>query len=1380
MGAIAVTDHDLFQPFSSHRRFPKVYRYGEQQAIQVLHQLNSQSSQSNASSASTFEEVESLDLERSFSSDSSMRTGMHTSSASRSTDTSYDQPANQKGPVSRPGSAFSDYVTSRAKGIKRRQLSLDRTSMTSSNAGGSTKSSTFEEVESLDLDGQLEVNLNPYFLRSQGQESQARLRDGIRHVRRRASPRSSRRFYGSLEDLRRRQEELALMQEESDNQYPPVLRGKRGDAQVLNGGAHGSAQSTENRDHARQKTIIDQLLQYKQQQNLSDSQSSTSSVYAASTTTGSSEPVGQLPFETEYEYYVRRHKLGHLTRFSHPTGVTGSRSGPPTRTASIDSSSSSFSSSSSPDAYSGLYINSPAPAEEVLLNLGFCTADSFLPERFARDWFSKIMNARTERMQQQRQEMEDVRGLNGPGVPNQERRSSASDLVYQLDANSREFLSSRPSRLQRAATIITYHQEGPRTPYNVGPELQKEDSIEQLKYVLERQRSMLQQTDVARDRRQAQFALGRQQSLPLYLETLSEEDESRRDSLEKHKHKSFSEGNEKHSGTTNNESSEPQAKKGSDSDIHSYSSGSLELQRIASQSNNASITDSDGPYLTSTSSNTSESEGQMEVLSELLSQRTNRSRNIKEIPAIVVSTNKTLHPQSSASIELEEIMDNTSHGYQTGLQARRNMNKNKNLLLPPEPAMMSSVLSDLEDSGSESTKSNSLLSPSTSSNLLSAQFPRFSMSPAPLSPITVIEAEHLDNQNDNIDLVDVAFESEGHEGHDIIIISDESDPLQESGEALGLQPISEEESLISSADQSWNNSFEDQQTDLSNRMSRNHFSPIQHDLGVEASDGRVSPLVMFKRLSDNEDECEDEDNSEILDKEQEIVYLNAASNSVDDRCFQADDGTLSPIMFSYNRDEDITRESDFVFVSDISTQCEPVPSVEHRGIQTEQLNNLNLKHSETQTYDNFLKLNSLSDGFDPTYVCNVGSQTDAPTSTTEKNPVILTQCNPSNVYICHSCQKVSPKPAEQECPAEKVSELNLSNSVESTEAESYTTSESIHNSPGRRMLDATIDRLRKKTKHIRRRYVSGIDSLSFDQKSINFNNILDDSDCKENKEPSQVSPKEAAMTKQSTDRKYDTKTMTLSKTALLEDIEVKHGSKPNTINQRDVPASRQIPTKHKSLEESSLSVQKHRFPRRFSETGTSNAVTFMFSPFMEHKKNNNSRRNSGSTARSSRQSSLQRQTTIYPELQEPPDVANLQDVAEADDIPLESSLENSSSSFKTCLNGAISPALMQVDPQEGADQPSPSTKLPEQLESSPKDTAQIDTCPTVDNDAKADVSMATSQTTRKEESARILHQIALDYAMMKAVNETFDFVFPPSSLQLGSTSFQGTLKCCPL
>ena len=49
------------------------------------------------------------------------------------------------------------------------------------------------------------------------------------------------------------------------------------------------------------------------------------------------------------------------------------------------------------------------PAEDVLMNLGFGTADSFLPERFARDWYDKLLNARRERIQKLQQVLNIIR-----------------------------------------------------------------------------------------------------------------------------------------------------------------------------------------------------------------------------------------------------------------------------------------------------------------------------------------------------------------------------------------------------------------------------------------------------------------------------------------------------------------------------------------------------------------------------------------------------------------------------------------------------------------------------------------------------------------------------------------------------------------------------------------------------------------------------------------------------------------------------------------------------------------------------------------------------------------------------------------------------------
>ena len=204
-------------------------------------------------------------------------------------------------------------------------------------------------------------------------------------------------------------------------------------------------------------------------------------------------------------------------------------------------------------------------AEDVLTNLGFVGQNSFIPERFARNWYDKVLVARRKQMEAfQQEEIADMlEGLETPSRNHSGRSTpmrhhgNKSEFLHNLDINSRNS-SMRRSKFRRAATILSYHQDAKkanesnlisqRSMESQGS-FEKQDSIDQLKFVLERQASILNAgMDQVKDRRRRQFVGARQKSLPLSLETLSEEDEgrtSKRTSLDKGRMKNFLEEEER-------------------------------------------------------------------------------------------------------------------------------------------------------------------------------------------------------------------------------------------------------------------------------------------------------------------------------------------------------------------------------------------------------------------------------------------------------------------------------------------------------------------------------------------------------------------------------------------------------------------------------------------------------------------------------------------------------------------------------------------------------------------------------------------------------------------------------------------------------------------
>ena len=173
------------------------------------------------------------------------------------------------------------------------------------------------------------------------------------------------------------------------------------------------------------------------------------------------------------------------------------------------------------------------PAETMLMNLGFGgAAEGFLPERFMRDWYSKISQVQSQYP---------VAPSKHPDSACTSPYGSASNLHNALE--QRPPLRSRPSYeelrsasdlqrrivqpFNRAATMsTTQSNDPPETPTSLlPPSLAKETRSDRLKEYIEAYAQNMSHAADARSLRIRQFASSRQKSLPSYLETLTEEDE---------------------------------------------------------------------------------------------------------------------------------------------------------------------------------------------------------------------------------------------------------------------------------------------------------------------------------------------------------------------------------------------------------------------------------------------------------------------------------------------------------------------------------------------------------------------------------------------------------------------------------------------------------------------------------------------------------------------------------------------------------------------------------------------------------------------------------------------------------------------------------------
>ena len=601
------------RPHGIHHHRP---RYADAVSKAAWERTQEQRRDSSQSSMSAFDEVESLDLShsRSQSTESSLpsRGGSRGSvslssrgSASQSFDMDYldqaalergisveqqrDPHALMQGAYQRLSGRFDptqhDYITKALAryAMMRRHYSTDRQSTRSTSSRTSRTNSSWDEVESLDLGGQHEVDIDPSlfvpldknsymdqfttkganYWSSASPKSRSRSNsNGMKKKTSSSNAKNSHSSHDELKEKKRRDRDLIVADRAEDEEFSGRRHsfGKRSDS--VDRESTSSERSGKSWSKVG-KNVVEQLLQYKlggpSNQNSPSDSISTASSYPNSGSGG--DLAGKLPYENEYEYFVR---MRRQSQDSVTSGYSGPRSGFASRAMSMESSSSSFE-SVPPDlgAFGGAglpafggnaAVKAARAAEDVLMNLGFVGQDSFIPERFARNWYDKVLQARRKQMEAyQQQEIADMlegletssRSQSGRSSP-MRRHGNKSDFLHKLDINSRNS-SMRRSKFRRAATIVTYHEDNKKTEKaNLGSQgsFEKQDSIDQLKFVLERHATIL---NAGMDRRRKQFAGTRQKSLPLCLETLSEEDEGRSSkggSFEKSKMKSFLEEEE--------------------------------------------------------------------------------------------------------------------------------------------------------------------------------------------------------------------------------------------------------------------------------------------------------------------------------------------------------------------------------------------------------------------------------------------------------------------------------------------------------------------------------------------------------------------------------------------------------------------------------------------------------------------------------------------------------------------------------------------------------------------------------------------------------------------------------------------------------------------
>ena len=1297
----------ICRPHGTHHR----PRYGDPIPAAAWERTQDQRRESSQSSFSTFDEVESLDLSRSRSqsTESSLasRAGSRNSlspsgrgSRSQSFDmdamASLDKAALERGMSAEPPhrdpytimqGAFSrlsgrsdavqhnDYITSALAryAMMEKHYSVDRQSSRSTGSRTSRTNSSWDEVESLDLGGQHEVDLDPSFFlemdryshldqyttkganywsnasspksRSRSNSNSMKKRSNGEHTS--ANTTDSLSNHDDNRDRRRRGRDLIVPDREEDE--PSSRRShlvRRSESTDRESTSSDRSENIKGWAMGNGKSAVEQLLRYKLNGNSGSSPDSVSIASSYPNSHGSGELAGKLPYENEYEYYVR---MRRVSQDSVASGFSGPRSGLGSRTMSMESSSSSFE-SVQPEfsAYAGggnmpgLGRNAARAAEDVLMNLGFVGQDSFIPERFARNWYDKVQVARRKQMEAyQQQEIADMlegletssRGHSGRSSPLR-RHGSKSEFLHKLDINSRN-ASMRRSRFRRAATMLTYHEGSNKVnkakilsqrSFEKEGSMEKQDSIDQLKFVLERQASIL---NTGMDHRRKQFAGTRQKSLPLCLETLSEEDEGRSSkgtSFDKGRMKSFLEEEErmsrssskdslkgKHSDSVGSESSavpnscSTTSAEGSDQEGDVENIRKIDKFKVEARKNLPSNSSDSSPAMSFSQVIPQNNFGafggtirsvmpvmpllqrqssldniqlgsypqliapSMSMISEEHSRppltyqtalpvraEVTKSMSVPlppaiPVPSIVVSSHKFLPTQSSSSLEVADIFDRrTSQGSNDSISedepipgggtGSRRGSSERNSPKPPalkvEPAMFSvnAVSLDVEDPplGGErrSSVASMLLAPSPSNSMLT--------SPIPVSPVTVIEADHLDNQ-DSMDSSDSA----SHTGGDnplLLVTPDGPDSLH---------PIAEEE--VHSSDQSRSTSFDDASYLSDTAFSRysstkNSFdeqTPSLKDSGIIADDGKLSPIAMFpnnvtftshldaetlkEAMNSRSDSFQSAQESIASSDERRMRKMSVEESQgtmsprdMRDVCVQEDDGTLSPIMFNptlYDADYQLTE--DVFFASDKGIQYSADWDENGNNNDSSNVEKITTAsqtifrwqgQSDTSYNRSYI---SSEDNFEPmSYYLNTSCQTDI-TGDSNNNPennnspetvMVKFQSIPHFQMLCNHCQKsiqMSTSLTSVDMPINSPLSLSLDLNKKSLSTVSkdsldviWRSRDGVDSSSGKKTLDTIIERLSKKTNLIRQR--SRSKSSSFD--SYRHNDILNDINDNDNTE----------------------------------------------------------------------------------------------------------------------------------------------------------------------------------------------------------------------------------------------------------------------------------------
>ena len=437
----------------------------------------------------------------------------------------------------------------------------------------------------------------------------------------------------------------------------------------------------------------------------------------------------------------------------------------------------------------------PYTAERMLSELGFSGSDSFIPERFLKDWYNKLIKSDLD--------YQNTTQLISDGSP---KVSPTSQNRYPI-FNEHDYHKSS----ETGSPSIYDSSVHPPRPGLVGRE-----HFEHLRECLERVAAQPHAADIPPSKKRKQWATSKQQSLPLCLETLSENDEEQvRLNTAQHTQKKYKDFH----------------KRKHDSIFSSCSEGpnSSGYQDYIKYVNQLSSSDCKG----------------------FLQGDSIAPNKAASHPHLAAGCDKQDSLMSKSSIEVADIM-------QSSWYTKPAVSK------LVEPAMISIVLHDVDGNVTK----DRLLEPSSSLtltqsvdqcpdllNISTSRSPSMSASPVPISPVTVIEVG-LDNANDSLDM---------DEGDHFLTLNDITERRHSTG---GLQKKQEQTKTLKSHKRRSSlmtrkeisdshiihDSFEDVNSNFTHDLfklkpgtacSSNTDYLSTRDALVQADDGRLSPIIEF-------------------------------------------------------------------------------------------------------------------------------------------------------------------------------------------------------------------------------------------------------------------------------------------------------------------------------------------------------------------------------------------------------------------------------------------------------------------------------------------------------------------------------------------------------